>query len=167
MSRASRTWSTYIKTRCGRAKKLNLRESLANSSVMRSHVWEEKKKQICEVSHAFLSWAKNCLQNCYCCYLSPEFFAVLVHTLPLVGTLCAFAKKHTFYLHGKVRQGWQISTPTSRAFLPLSYNANEFSSEIFIRSWNVDSQKCCSSVWLAKIMVKSDEINFQSVQISS
>lgn len=70
--------------------------------------------------------------------------------------LCAFAKAGTHFIicMGKW-QGWQtFCGARSRAF-SLSQTEEKFSSEIFIRSWNVDSQKCCSSVWVAKIMFKS------------
>lgn len=45
-------------------------------------------------------------------------------------------------------------TPPIALCFSLS-NSGEVSSEIFIRSWNVGTQKCNWSVWIAEIMVKS------------
>lgn len=78
---------------------------------------------------------------------------VCEHTFPFRHSE-HYAHLRIIYLHGKTTRMTKVCQLSLVSFLYQPWGEN-FPVKFFIRSWNVDSQKCNSFVWPAKIMVKS------------
>ena len=109
MSRASRTWSTYIKTNVSEEAKPS-RDSQALIAKRWDHTWVEKKSnRFARFRMHFYRGQNNCLQK----LLLPVIFFRCVS-----GTHFSlrFAHLQTLFATGMARQGWRIS-PFSWRFL--------------------------------------------------